>query len=87
MNRRAELEAQFPDTELTFWDDLDAAIVGVAGRCGMEPVVCYDYDKALKCFMRRGMDQEAAQEYLEFNVVGAYVGEGTPIFLNRLITN
>jgi hypothetical protein len=30
------------------------------------------------------MDIHDAQEYMEFNVVGAYVGELTPIFIHTL---
>ena len=33
--------------------------------------------------MKDGMTDEEAMEYFEFNVVGAWMGEGTPIFLYR----
>ena len=33
--------------------------------------------------MKDGMTDEVAMEYFEFNVVGAWVGGGTPIFLYR----
>lgn len=32
---------------------------------------------------RDGMDPEDAQDYLGFNTVGAWLGPGTPIFLDR----
>jgi hypothetical protein len=32
---------------------------------------------------REGMTDEEAVEWMEFNVVGAYVGERTPWFLHR----
>ena len=31
-----------------------------------------------------GCTYEEAWEYLEFNTFGAYVGEGTPIYMNRI---
>ena len=33
---------------------------------------------------RDNMDYETAHEYMEFNVVGAYVGDLTPIFIHTL---
>ena len=49
---------------------------------GMEDVVAYDYSKAVEILIERdGMDYSEAVEYMEFNVVGGYVGEFTPIFI------
>ena len=31
--------------------------------------------------MKEGMTDEEAVEYFEYNVVGSWMGEGTPIFL------
>jgi hypothetical protein len=63
-------------------DGLDDAIMGF---CAASGTVAYDYDKCLKIFMERdSMDIHDAQEYMEFNVVGAYVGELTPIFIHTL---
>jgi len=36
------------DDEAIIYDDLDSAIIGVAERCGMPDVVCYDYDKLIE---------------------------------------
>lgn len=80
---RRRLADQFPDEELIFWDDLDDAIIGTVSRCGEGPVVCYDYEKALECFIAQGMTYEGAVEWIEHNVVGAYVGTNTPFFLAR----
>jgi len=32
---------------------------------------------------RDGMSMEEAEEYFEYNVQGAYVGEDTPIFMEK----
>jgi hypothetical protein len=69
----------YPDAIL--WDGLDAAIIGMARRCGMEPVVAYDYHKCIRIFQDQGMEEHEAIEYFEFNVAGAYVGENTPIIV------
>ena len=74
------LGEQYPDS-LTA-DGLDNAIVGF---CASSGIVIYDYDKCLKIFMDRdNMDYETAQEHMEFNVVCAYVGDLTPIFIHKL---
>lgn len=80
---------QNPDAIL--WDDCDAAIIGMVSRCGSEPIVCYDYDKLVDCFIdpegakdNPDAAYEAALEWVEYNVAGAYVGEHTPFILNRL---
>ena len=65
------------------WDDCDAAIVGLGMRCSSEPVVVYDYDLLVDCFVQGGMDHEDAEEWVQFNILGAYVGERTPIVLTR----
>lgn len=49
-----------------------------------EPVVraVYDEAKILQVLRERdGMSAEEAVEFFEFNVAGAYVGPGTPIYL------
>ena len=87
--------------EAIFYDDLDSAIVGVADRCGMPTVVCYDRDKAIEAikdtFTGVELDEdeiadgvtveqkkeEMAWEWYEFNVLGGYIGEYTPIFITQ----
>ena len=45
-------------------------------------MVVYDYDKCVEIFMRDNeWDYDEAIEWMEFNVVGAYVGKDTPIFV------
>jgi len=64
-------------------DGLDDAIIGYGQQFPKEPLLIYDYDKCVEIFMAQGMSYEEAIEWMEFNVVGAYVGEGTPIFMRR----
>lgn len=70
--------------EALFADGLDAALVGIARRCGQPTLAVYDYDKCVRIFMERdGMSYEDAIEWMEFNVVGAWMGENTPLWLYR----
>lgn len=62
----------------------DPAIIGIVRRFNAE-FVLYDEDKVIE-IIEAGMDEgeyswDEAREYYEFNVVGAWVGDGTPAFL------
>jgi hypothetical protein len=79
---RELLSEENPDA--LFADGLDEALVGVARRCGQPTLAVYDYEKCVEVFMsREGMSYEDAIEWMGFNVVGAWLGEGTPIWLCR----
>ena len=63
----------------------DDAIMGVAGRCGLPPVVVYDEEKIIQILIEKyDMSEEDAAEWYSFNMYGAYVGEGTPLFFNKI---
>ena len=64
-------------------DGFDDAILGIATRNGEGNLIAYDYDKCIKV-LQKDMSYEDAVEYMEFNVVGSYVGEGTPIFIKTI---
>jgi hypothetical protein len=66
---------------LLFADGFDDAIIGIAERIGMEPVVAYDINKIIE-ILARDMPKEDAVEYFEFNILGAYMGERTPVFVS-----
>jgi hypothetical protein len=76
MNRQY-INDHYPD--LTVLDGFDDAIIGVAERIDLV-AVCYDYAKIIAQLMQ-DMTEEDAIEYFDFNILGAYVGEHTPIFL------
>jgi hypothetical protein len=63
-------------------DGFDDAAIVVVERCGQSAIVIYDYDKCIDVLVERdGMTPEEAMEYLDFNCVGAWVGEQTPGWL------
>ena len=78
MDRLAE---EYPD--LMRMDGFDDAILGVVERIGLQ-TVCYDLNKVISMLMEQGMDEQDAWDWYQFNMVGAWVGEATPVFLERL---
>lgn len=69
------------DEDVLIADGFDHAVIGLADRCGMGPVLVYDVDKILASLCGEGLTYEEATEHFEFNIRGAYVGERTPLFL------
>lgn len=62
-------------------DGFELAFLGV-GRQFNQELSVYDYDKCIYILCDRdGMTMEEAVEYMEFNVVNAWVGKGTPVFV------
>jgi hypothetical protein len=73
------------DSEALVCDGLDEAIIGVAERINLGPVVAYDVDKIIKILMERdGMTDEDALEYFYYNIQGAWMGEGSPVFITKI---
>ena len=66
-------------------DGYDSAIIGYAyNPISRKNVVGYEVDKILKIlFERDGMSLDDAEEFFNFNIVGSYVGEQTPIFVYK----
>jgi len=61
-------------------DGFDDALVGFT--CGANIVAVYDVQKMVEILMAEDMDAEAAVEFLDYNVIGSYVGEKTPVYIN-----
>jgi len=65
-------------------DGFEAAFIGLSRRCGQPTLVTYDYNLGVEVLIQRdGMTYEEAVEWMEFNVVGAWVGPNTPVWLVR----
>ena len=77
-----DLFAGFDPDELLVMDGFDGCIVGVVERFGQPPIVCYNKQKVLEKLMEDGGTWEDAEEFFEFNQLGAWVGESTPCFLS-----
>ena len=62
-------------------DGLEAALIGTGWQF-IQALMVYSVKKVLEILMTRdGMSYEEAREFFEFNIVGAYVGPGTPVFV------
>jgi len=83
------LDEMLPDEEILQADGFDEAIIGYAEvwlNSGQERVMAYDRDKCIEVLMERDdMGWDEANEYFDFNVAGAYVGEKTPVFISRVV--
>ena len=70
--------------EALLCDGFDEAIIGMAERINLGPVVAYDVDKMLEIMVKRdGMSYEEAMEYFDYNILGAWMGENTPVFITK----
>ena len=65
-------------------DGFDECYLGIGETYGEHPALIYDYGKIIEQLQQDAMSQEEAEEYFEFNILGSYVGEKMPIFLNRI---
>jgi hypothetical protein len=66
-------------------DGFHRAFIGLTTEWSGATRSVYDYDKCVTVLMRRDkMTEEEATEFMEFNVVGSYVGKGTPLFVRRM---
>ena len=71
------------DDQVLLADGLESAFLGIGAQQYTQFAV-YDEAKTLALYVERdGMTPEEAREWYEFNVVGAYVGKQTPIFLTN----
>jgi hypothetical protein len=81
------IQKLFPDVYeqgILLADGFENAFMGVGWQF-TRPVAIYDRNKCIDILINRdGMNIDEAEEYFEYNVQGAYVGEDTPIFMEKL---
>jgi hypothetical protein len=65
------------NTEAVLWDGLDDAIIGIS----IDNRTVYGLNKMILLFQEQGMSEEEAMEWIDFNIISAYVGEYTPIHI------
>ena len=66
------------------WDGFDSAVIGVGERNNTDSMIVYDYNKMVNELMTRdGMTYKEAEEYIDFNIVGSWIGDTTPIIVNK----
>jgi hypothetical protein len=69
------------DSPVLVADDLEEAFIGLSYRFNDGPLATYDRTKVLEIYIRDGMSYEEAEEFFGFNVIGAWAGEKTPVFM------
>ena len=75
------IEENLGDEGILLADGFEDAFIGIA-RSFNNYTALYDYEKCIDILIKRDeMDWGEAQEYMHYNVLGAYVGENTPTFL------
>jgi hypothetical protein len=73
MDRRAKITEVNPDAIL--WDDLDEAIIGI----DVDNIAVYDIHKMeLEIMKLHNCTFEEAVEWVDYNILSAYVGDQTP---------
>jgi hypothetical protein len=86
LNRRQEIVDAFGDDQLLFLSEpeFDEAIIGIARRIGQEDAIAYNSNKVYEILAKQlnTEDWTVIFEYFEFNILGAYVGERTPVFVD-----
>jgi hypothetical protein len=64
-------------------DGFDDCIIGIANRYGLEPLLAYSRPAIIKKLMTRdGLSRDEAEETFDVNIIGSWVGDGTPIFID-----
>jgi len=80
----SELIAQI-NPEAIVVDGMEDALIGLAYRSGISPVVCYDKTECTKIVMKEHkLNYKEAREWLEENIFSIYTGVYTPIFIEDL---
>ena len=78
MRDKIETFCEENEIEILFCDGYDDAIIGLGQSFNTYKVI-YDRNKIL-AILENDMTDEEAIEFFEYNIIGAYVGESTPIF-------
>lgn len=65
-------------------DGFEDAFIGLCERFGGMYVAAYDYEKCIKKLLTDGMAYDEAIDYFEFNTIGSWVGEKTPVFIHAM---
>lgn len=79
MTAREWIDEQLDGEEAMVADGFDDCIVGIV-NIFTQRLVLYDVSKVIHKLIDMGMTREEAEEHFNFNMLGAYVGKGTPAF-------
>ena len=75
-----QLAEENPDALMA--DGFEKAFLGIYRRFSHPPLAAYSYEECIQVLMERDkMPYEGAVEFFDFNVIGSWMGEGTPVFV------
>lgn len=63
--------------EAILWDDCDEALIGITP----DGQAVYSIEKLWGVYIAQGMSELEAIEWVDYNILGAHVGEYTPIHI------
>jgi hypothetical protein len=69
------------ESDVMTMDGYDDCIAGVVQRFGCPSIICYNKTMVIAKMTASGMSEEEAEEFFEFNQLGAWVGDTTPCFI------
>lgn len=73
------------DENALLMDGFDEALIGFSQRINEPLLAVYSYSKMIETLVRRdGMTDDEAMEYVDYNCVGSWVGERTPVIVMPL---
>jgi len=84
MNKLEIIKEEYPEETFLSADGFEDAIIGVAEiKQTSQFVLVYSRTLCIDILMQRDkMTYEEAEEYFDFNVEGAFMGEKTPIWVD-----
>lgn len=70
--------------DLIIYPEFEEAFIGISHSTIEAPKAVYDYYECVRILIEDyDMTEEDAKEHLDFNFLGSYLGEHTPIFIVR----
>lgn len=80
----ANIHIENKDRELIKIDGHDSAYIGLGLSFGEPDRLVYNIDQIIQNLQDQGMTYEEAQEYFDYNILGAYLGEKMPVYVTNV---
>lgn len=69
------------DPDAVVFDGFDKAVIGYTHLANRGTVLVYDYQQIAYTLMEQGMGEDEAFEYVDYNIVGLWAGDKTPVIM------
>lgn len=80
-----ELSLSEHDESILLMDGFDSAFLGTTKRINQPTLAVYSWEKMIDVLIcRDGMELDEAIEFIDYNCLGAWVGELTPLIVMPL---